>query len=239
MHLWRLYIVVKFQTPSYITFWDMNYCPVRSGQTTDRRQTDNRQTESNTYEPTVQNAQVGSKMQLDVDVSPSANIMTFKPGLAQLTFDLDQRDLWPWPMTLNTTPWNYCVVLTLVTPDYDYKTNMRPEIVPFDLVTLTFDLRRCPLRSWLGSSMCMLWHQCACFFIVLSATLCEIWIIVQSDFLSSDRQTTRQTDRKWCIRAHRALAQVGSKIASKVGKNNRKCARKNWEVVEEKSILGI
>ena len=32
-------------------------------------------------------------MQLDVDVSPPANIMTSKPGLAYLTFDLDPRDL--------------------------------------------------------------------------------------------------------------------------------------------------
>ena len=48
----------------------MNYCPVTDGQT-DRR------TESDAYEPTVQHAQVGSKMQLDVDVSPPGNIMTF------------------------------------------------------------------------------------------------------------------------------------------------------------------
>ena len=32
-----------------------------------------------------------------------------------------------------------------------------------------------------------------------------VWILVQS-------QTTRQTDRKQCIRAHRAYAQVGSKM---------------------------
>ncbi len=32
-------------------------------------------------------------MQLDVDVSPPANIMTFGPGLTHLTFDLDPRDL--------------------------------------------------------------------------------------------------------------------------------------------------
>ncbi len=34
------------------------------------------------------------KMQLDVGVSPPANIMTFRPGLTYLTFDLDPRDLW-------------------------------------------------------------------------------------------------------------------------------------------------
>ncbi len=39
-------------------------------------------------------------MQLDVDVSPPANIMTFKPGLTYLTYDLDPRDLLPWPLTL-------------------------------------------------------------------------------------------------------------------------------------------
>ncbi len=33
------------------------------------------------------------KMQLDVDVSPPAHIMTFRQGLTHLTFDLDPRDL--------------------------------------------------------------------------------------------------------------------------------------------------
>ena len=32
-------------------------------------------------------------MQLDVGVSPPANIMAFRPGLTYLTFDLDPRDL--------------------------------------------------------------------------------------------------------------------------------------------------
>ena len=33
------------------------------------------------------------KMQLDVGVSQPANIMTFRPSLTYLTFDLDPRDL--------------------------------------------------------------------------------------------------------------------------------------------------
>ena len=33
------------------------------------------------------------KMQLDVDMSPPANIMTFKLGLTYLIFDLDPCDL--------------------------------------------------------------------------------------------------------------------------------------------------
>ena len=40
------------------------------------------------------------KMQLDVGVSPLANIMTLRPGLIHLTFDLDPRDLWPWSLKL-------------------------------------------------------------------------------------------------------------------------------------------
>ena len=40
-------------------------------------------------------------MQLDVGSSQPANIMTFRPGLTYLTFDIDQRDLWPWPMTFD------------------------------------------------------------------------------------------------------------------------------------------
>ena len=36
-----------------------------------------------------------NKMQLDVGVSPPANIMTFRPGLTYMTFDLDPLDLSP------------------------------------------------------------------------------------------------------------------------------------------------
>ncbi len=53
-----LYIVVKYQTPTYNTFWDMNYCLAW--------QTD-RQTESDAYEPTVQYVQVGSKIYTEMD----------------------------------------------------------------------------------------------------------------------------------------------------------------------------
>ncbi len=35
------------------------------------------------------------KMQLDVNKSPPANIMTFRLGLTHVTFDLDPCDLWP------------------------------------------------------------------------------------------------------------------------------------------------
>ncbi len=44
-----------FQVPNSITFQEMNYYPVTDGQI-DRR------TESDAYEPTVQYAQVGSKV---------------------------------------------------------------------------------------------------------------------------------------------------------------------------------
>ena len=44
---------------------------------------------------------IHEKMQLDIGVSPPANIITFKPGLTHLTFDLDPLDLWPRPMNLN------------------------------------------------------------------------------------------------------------------------------------------
>ncbi len=62
------YILAKCQFPSSNTFWDMNYylrLLVQSGRQTDNRlqTTDNRQTESDTYEPTVQIAQVGWKIQ--------------------------------------------------------------------------------------------------------------------------------------------------------------------------------
>ena len=51
--------MAKFQIHNYNTFRDMNYYPVTDGRT-DRR-TD-RRTESDAYEPTVQLAQVGSKI---------------------------------------------------------------------------------------------------------------------------------------------------------------------------------
>ncbi len=42
---------------------------------------------------TMSAAIICKKMQLDVGVSPPANIMTFRPGLTYLTLDLDPRDL--------------------------------------------------------------------------------------------------------------------------------------------------
>ncbi len=63
MHLSIPYIVVKFQTPNYNIFRDMNYFLVTFGQV---QTPDNRhQTESDAYEPTVQSAQVGSKTNKD------------------------------------------------------------------------------------------------------------------------------------------------------------------------------
>ena len=59
----------------------MNYC---SGISVKSRQTD-RRTESDAYEPTVQYAQVGSKMQLDVDVSPPATFVHHCAGNYILT----------------------------------------------------------------------------------------------------------------------------------------------------------
>ncbi len=56
--------MAKFQPPNCNTFRDMNYflrLLVQSGQTTDR------QTESDTYEPIVQFAQVGSKIEYETD----------------------------------------------------------------------------------------------------------------------------------------------------------------------------
>ena len=47
--------MIKFHVPNSITFRDMDYYPVTDGRT-------DRQTESDAYEPTVQYAQVGSKM---------------------------------------------------------------------------------------------------------------------------------------------------------------------------------
>ncbi len=72
IHRIVLYIVVKFQPPNYNTFRNMNYFLgflVQSGQT-----------ESDAYEPTVQNAQVGSKMQRDV-----GNEHTFKLASVRYT----------------------------------------------------------------------------------------------------------------------------------------------------------
>ncbi len=66
MHLSVLYNVGKFQSPTSNTFRDMNYfllsdfwsSPDYGLQTTDYRQAEN-----DAYEPTVQSAQVGSKME--------------------------------------------------------------------------------------------------------------------------------------------------------------------------------
>ena len=76
------------------------------------------------------------KMQLDIDMSPPANIMTLRLGLTHLTFDLDPRDLWRWPMTLNIT----CKV------KWDHKSHF-----------WTSDLWPWPSRSTFDLDPCNLW----------------------------------------------------------------------------------
>ncbi len=39
------------------------------------------------------------KMQLDVEVSPPANITSGSLTLTHVTFDLDRSDLWLWPIS--------------------------------------------------------------------------------------------------------------------------------------------
>ncbi len=66
-------------------------------------------------------------MQLDVEVSPPANILSICLSLTKVTFDLDPCDPDLDPCDLD---------LHLIT----CKTTMRPKITISDLVTLTFDL---------------------------------------------------------------------------------------------------
>ena len=103
------------------------------------------------------------KMQLDVDVSPPANIMNFCQTLTHMTFDPDLSDLWPWPMWLPNITCNMSIL-------YDCK--VRPENPFFYLVTLTFDLWPWSVRSTLGSSTSMPWPN----FTTLGTVLLKIWI---------------------------------------------------------------
>ena len=50
------------------------------------------------YESSSWTAAAWKKMQLDVDVSPPANIMTLRLCFTHVTFDLDPHDLWSWPL---------------------------------------------------------------------------------------------------------------------------------------------
>ncbi len=69
--------MIKFQIPNSIIFQDINYYPVTD------RQTDGR-TESDAYEPTVQNVQVGSKIKLKHKSFRFAQKITIKPILISL-----------------------------------------------------------------------------------------------------------------------------------------------------------
>ena len=68
--------MLKFQTPKSNIFRDMNYFLVTFGKV----QTPDRQTESDAYEPTVQLAQVGSKMILSriKDVTYDVRLITLQ-----------------------------------------------------------------------------------------------------------------------------------------------------------------
>ncbi len=40
MRIYKLYVVDKFQAPSYNSFWDMNFYPVKSWQTDGQTESD-------------------------------------------------------------------------------------------------------------------------------------------------------------------------------------------------------
>ncbi len=130
-------------------------------------------------------------MQLDVDVSPPAAIISLRLTLTHVTFDLDPCDLWPRPM------WSLI---------QDCK--MRPETMFLTWWPLTYAIGHWswPLKSTWGSSISMFWQN----FINLDAIQFEIWILVQQFLVQS--QIDKQTDRKWCIWVHCAYTQVGLKI---------------------------
>ncbi len=113
------------------------------------------------------------KMQLDVDVSPSANILSICLTLTKVTFDLDPSDLWPWP--------KWPLTLTHVTLTFI----SLPVKLQWDLKSLFLTWWPWPSRSTFGSSLAMPWPN----FMALGAILFAIWIIVQS-------QTDGQTDAK-------------------------------------------
>ena len=82
---------------------------------------------------------------------------------------------------------------------------IRPEITFFDLMTLTFDLQGRP-KGYPCPFPDQIWGPYVKLFPGY-----EFWL----------RHT--QTDRKWCIRAHRAYAQVGSKTKMCINHVNSYC----------------
>ncbi len=83
--------------------------------------------------------------QLDVDMNPPANTMTFSPDLTHVTFDLDHvtfdldpYDPWPWrlPARQSNETWNHTFGLVNLT----FKANLRPwPTWPLKLTYVTID----------------------------------------------------------------------------------------------------
>ena len=76
------------------------------------------------------------KMQLDVDMSPPAIILTFRLGLTQMTFDPDPCELWPRTLCVSRSneSWNHTFNLVKLTFDLDLQG------WPLTLTQMTFDL---------------------------------------------------------------------------------------------------
>ena len=111
---------------------------------------------------------IWKKMQLDVDVSPPANIMTLRLGLTHVTSDLDPCDLWPWPI------WPFTSMVK-----WDLKSHFWP--VDLDLwpwpSRSTFDLSQHDLWPWplwplTSKSTCktVKWDLKSCLFDLVTST---------------------------------------------------------------------
>ncbi len=135
--------------------------------------------------------------QLDIDVSPHAFVWTPYLTLTLMTFDLDPMiidlercDLWPMGH-MSKQVFYYL----------RYDANF-PKIAFYNQATLTFDLWPWHSRSTKMRSR----HMPLPNLVTVGYILSEIW------FFSSIFSSLSQTDRKRCIWAHRACAQVGSKM---------------------------
>ncbi len=112
--------------------------------------------------------------QLDIDVSPPTNIPIFSLILTSVTFDLDPCDPWPWLMwPLTMTKW----------PARQSNENLT---YPFFTWWPWYLTLTCEVDLGVTNVHALVkFHDPRC-------NTFEIWIIVQSEFLSSDRRTDRQ-----------------------------------------------
>ena len=102
---------------------------------------------------------LNKKMQLDVGVSPPANIMTFRPGSTHLTLTHVTFDPDPWPLTLNMTLGALVLKIWIIVQEFLSSHRQTDGQTEIDAYEPTVQCAQVGSKIWSGISKAVAWQN--------------------------------------------------------------------------------